>query len=151
MKKLAVTLASVLFIVISTTTSRSQTKGNSVQQLVASVSEAYSAKDLARLDATHPYRTKVRVVIEHSLTEDNRFVIRNFRTLAKADQWLKSRETTDGFPARETRPLKKCRNGLCIYDFDGGVDHNHLYLEKIGYGYRNGHPYIKLIYLLDGD
>src|SRR5262249_17387052 len=106
------------------------------------------------LDAARPYLGSVKIIIEHSLMEDDakgRFVVRNFKSLAKADQWLKSRETSDGFPARETRPLKRCQRGVCSFDFDGGINHNHLYLKKIAYGYSKGHPYIKTIYLLDGD
>jgi hypothetical protein len=54
-------------------------------------------------------------------------------------------------PGRESRPLVRCAKGVCTYNFDGGILHNHLYLKKISYGTRSGCPYIKTIYLLDGD
>ena len=126
---------------------------STVEQFVKTVADAYTAKTLGGLDAEYPHAGKVRIVIENSLADDrakDRFVSRAFTTLARAEGWLKSRERDDG-PARETMPLKRCRQGLCTFDFDGGILHNHLYLKKIAYGLRSGKPYIKTIYLLDGD
>jgi hypothetical protein len=48
-------------------------------------------------------------------------------------------------------PLKRCRRGLCTYDFDGGILHNSLYLPMVAFGLRGGLPYVKTLYLLDGD
>lgn len=126
---------------------------STIEQLVKSLAEAYEAKELGKLDIGRPYFGKVRIVIEHSLAEDNakdRFEIKSFKTLAMGEQWLKSREMHD-VPARATKPLQRCRKGLCTYDFGGGINHNNLYLKKITYGYRNGRPYVKTIFLLDGD
>lgn len=122
-----------------------------IEQLVNALAEAYTARALGRLDAERPYYGGVGIVIENSLGEDaGRFVIKRFKTLAQADKWLKSREG-EALPARETRPLVRCKSGLCTYDFSAGILHNHLYLQKISYGLRRGRPYIKTIFLLDGD
>jgi hypothetical protein len=121
-----------------------------VEQLMKAVDEAYALGRLARLDARRPYRGRVRIVITHSLGEDGNEEARTFRTLAQADRWLKSRER-DGLPYRETRPLYECSHGSCEFDFNGGILHNHLYLQSVSYGFRRGRPYIKTIYLLDGD
>ncbi len=126
---------------------------STIEQLVNSLAEAFTAKELGRLDAGRPYFGKVRIVIEHSLADDDdkdRFEIKEFRTFAQGEQWLKSREF-DEFPARATRPVQRCRKGLCTYDLNGGINHKHLYLQKIAYGLRRGRPYIKTIFLLDGD
>jgi hypothetical protein len=96
---------------------------------------------------------RVRIVIEHSLAEDNardRYVIKRFTSLARAESWLRSREH-EAMPARAAKPLKRCAKGVCAYNFDGGIVHNTLYLKKISYGLRGGCPYIKTIFLLDGD
>lgn len=125
-----------------------------IEQLMKALDEAYNARAMGRLDARRPYFREVRLVIEHSLGgvgDGVGFESRRFRTLAQAERWLKSREREDGTPRRETRPLLQCESGICEYDFNGGILHNHLYLQKISYGYRNGRPYIKTIYLLDGD
>jgi hypothetical protein len=125
-----------------------------IEALVKALAEAYTAKAIGRLDGERPFSGKVRIVIEHSLADDNakdRFEIKQFTTLEQAEQWLRSRERDEGLPARESRPLVQCKRGVCAYNFDGGILHNHLYLRKISYGYRNGQPYIKTIYLLDGD
>jgi hypothetical protein len=124
-----------------------------VEQLMKALDDAYNTGSMGRLDARRPYLGNVRIVIEHSLGEDGKgsFERRQFRTLAQAERWLKSRERGDGTPFRETRPLEECSRGMCTYDFNGGILHNHLYLKKISYGFRKGRPYIKTIYLLDGD
>lgn len=128
-----------------------------IEQLVDSLAVAYTTKSLGSLDASHPYAGKVRIVIEHSIMdarEDadarNGIVAKSFKTFAQAEKWLASRELGE-LPAREARPLEGCKRGVCTYDFDGGILHNHLYLQQISYGLRRGRPYIKTIYLLDGD
>jgi hypothetical protein len=124
-----------------------------IQELAKAIAEAYGGKTMGSLDAQKPYVGKIRIVIEHSLAEDDardRFVIRWFTSLAKAETWLKSREHEE-LPGRESRPLGRCAKGVCIYNLDGGILHNHLYLKKITYGLKAGCPYIKTVYLLDGD
>lgn len=128
--------------------------GSTIEQLVKSLAEAYTAKSLGSLDAERPYDVRVRIIIEHSLAEDDakeRFERRQFKTLEQAERWLRSREREDQTPSRQIKPLLRCARGLCTYDFDGGILHNQLYLRKISYGYRNGRPLIKTIFLLDGD
>jgi hypothetical protein len=125
-------------------------KYQKIDDLAKAIAENYDTKRLSGLDSQKPYAGRVRVVIEHSLGEDNAKIVRWFTSLARAEAWLKSREH-DQLPARESRPLKQCAKGVCEYDFDGGILHNHLYLQKISYGLRGGCPYIKTIYLLDGD
>jgi hypothetical protein len=154
MRKLVAALALLLVITFLPVQAQSPSKSKTINQLVQSLEEAYMAKTLGTLDAKRPYFGKVKIVIEHSLAEDtakDRFEIKWFSSLAKAEQWLKSREREDNTPFREARTLLRCRAGLCTYNLDGGISHNHLYLQKITYGYRNGRPYFKTIYLLDGD
>ncbi len=130
-----------------------QCKKQPIEDLAKAIAAAYEGKTLSSLDAQKPYSGRVRIVIEHSLAEDDakdRFVIKWFTSLAKAESWLKSREREEQ-PGRETRPLVRCTKGVCTYNFDGGILHNHLYLKKTTYGIRGGCPYIKTIYLLDGD
>jgi hypothetical protein len=152
MKKIAIIVALILATVSLPVRAQSPSV-KTIDQLVKALAEAYTSKALGRLDAEAPYFGRVEIVIEHSLAEDtakDRFEIKKFKTLEQGEKWLRSRERDD-LPARETRPLLRCRRGLCAYDFDGGILHNHLYLRKISYGYRNGRPYIKTIFLLDGD
>lgn len=127
---------------------------STIEELVESLSEAYTSKTLDGLDKERPLLGRVRIVIEHSLAGDDdkdRFEIKTFTTFKQAEQWLRSRERDEGFPARQSKPLVRCRQGVCTYNFDGGILHNNLYLQKISYDYRRGRPFIKTIYLLDGD
>lgn len=146
-------LALVLFNLSLPVRAQSPCKKQSIQELAKQTAEAYEGKTLSSLDAQKPYPGRVRIVIENSLGEPDdkgRFAIKSFTSLAKAEAWLKRREH-DGMPGRESRPLVRCAKGVCTYNFDGGILHNHLYLKKISYGTRSGCPYIKTIYLLDGD
>jgi hypothetical protein len=146
-------LAVILFSLSLRVSAKSPCKYPKPEDLSKAVAEGYEARTLGNLDAQKPYMGRVRIVIEHSLAEDNakdRFVIKWAASLAKAEAWLKSREH-DAMPGRESRPLERCANGACTYNFDGGILHNHLYLKKITYRTRSRCPYIKTIYLLDGD
>lgn len=130
-----------------------QCKKQPIDVLSKAVAEGFETKTLSSLDAQKPYSGRLRIVIEHSLAgynDKDRFVIRSFVSLAKAEAWLKSREHEE-MPGRATKPLTKCARGLCTYNFDDGIVHNTLYLKKIAYGVRNRCPYLKTIYLLDGD
>jgi hypothetical protein len=153
MKTLAMAVALILFIVSFQAQAKSPSRQETIEQLVKSLEEAYAAKSLGKLDAGRPFSGRVKIVIEHSLADDDapdRFEVKQFKTLAQAEQWLRSREIEE-LPVRETRPLLQCKKGVCSYNFDGGILHKHLYLRKISYGYRNGRPYLKTIFLLDGD
>lgn len=125
------------------------TKRRTIEQLVNALAVVFKAKAMGKLDAAPPYLRGLRIVVEGSLDESRKS--KRVNTLAEAERWLKAMEDEDGTPFRETRPFVGCSKGLCTYDFDGGISHHHLYLKKIAYGYRNRIPYIKTIFLLDGD
>jgi hypothetical protein len=150
---LVIAVAVTLFSLSLPVQAQSTCKKQPIEDLVKAVAEGFEAKTMRSLDAQRPYAGRVRIVIEHSLAEDNakdRFVIRSFTSLARSERWLKSREH-DEMPGRDTKPLARCAKGGCAYNFDSGIVHNTLYLKKITYGSRGGCPYIKTIYLLDGD
>ena len=154
MKRVAAVFALAFFVFSTPVHAQSTAKKNSIEQLVETVADAYSSSTLGSLDSQRPYLGRVKIIIEHSLagdTDKDRFEVKDFRTLAQGEQWLKGREREDGTPFRNLQPLVKCRKGLCTYDFNNGILHNQLYLKKVAYGYRNGRPFIKTIYLLDGD
>ncbi len=151
-KTLVTVVTVVLFSLSLPVHAESPCKKQAIEDLVRAVAEAYEGKALGGLDAQKPYVGKLRIVIEHSLAEDNakdRFTIKWFTSLARAETWLKSREHEE-MPSRNTKPFVRCAKGVCTYNFDGGIVHNTLYLKKITYGSRSGCPYIKTIYLLDG-
>jgi hypothetical protein len=150
-KQLAIAIALILSI-ISLPAQAQSSKKESIEKLEDAFSIAYTSDNLGTLDAKRPSWGNVRIVIEYPLAEDprDRYERRVFKTFGKIGRWLKSKEREDGTPFRVSMPLAGCKRGLCTYDFNGGIDHNHLYIDKISYGYRNGHPYIKTIFLLAG-
>ena len=152
-KTLVITVAMVLFGLSSPVHAQRPCKKQPIRDLVKAVAEGFETKTMRSLDVQKPYAGRVRIVIEHSLADDNapdRFEIRSFTSLARAERRLKSREH-DEMPGRSTKPLARCAKGVCTFNFGDGIVHNTLYLKKITYGLRGRCPYIKTIYLLDGD
>ncbi len=149
MRRLASAVALLLLVAPPWAQAQTAAKKETVEELVRALSEAYTSKSLGGVAAAaRPRQGRVRIVVEHSISGGRE--AKSFRSLEAAERWLKGREREDG-PARQVLPLKRCRRGLCTYDFGGGILHNNLYLQKVAYGYRNGLPYVKTIYLLDGD
>jgi len=145
--------AIALIALVSLTINAKPCKKQSIRDLVNSFAASFEEKKMDQIDADQPYVGTVRFVIEHSLADDNdpqRFKVRRFKSFAAAEKWFKSHEI-EGMPGRHSRPLVKCARGVCSYNSEGGILHNNLYLKKITYGMRGGCPYIKTIYLLDGD
>lgn len=128
-------------------------KKQPIKNLVEAFAESFANKTMGTLDAHRPFVGRFTIRIEHSLADDDdpqRFEVRRFSSFARAEAWFKSREI-EGMPGRNTRPVLKCAKGVCSYNSEGGILHNNLYLTKITYGIRHGCPYIRTIYLLDGD
>ncbi|HEY0384509.1 MAG TPA: hypothetical protein VGC64_00790 [Pyrinomonadaceae bacterium] len=150
MKQLAAAAALLVFIIYAPTHAQSRCRKETVAQLNKRLANAYQSKTLTSLDAEHPFAKKIKLVIEHSLDEDS-YEIKYAPLFEYLEEWLKNREREDGTPFRAVMPRVSCRKNTCTYDFDGGIDHNHLYLQEVSYGYRKGCPYIRTIYLYDGD
>jgi hypothetical protein len=157
MTKTIVATAFILFALSMAGQAQSTSASGDISGLVGQLADAYKARDMGRLDAVHPYRRSIILVIENSLAEDdakNRFVRRSFTSLATAQRWLHRRERADSgdrFPTPQRLPLKICHRGVCTFDLDGGILHNQLYLQKVTYGSAKGHLYFMQIFLLDGD
>lgn len=154
MRKL--TLIGLLLICFAWSAALGQTKSRQKpQELAQTVSDAYTARTLAELDAKHLAAGTITLVIEHSLMEGKNgnglMKARRFRNLAAIDKWLNSQQREDGSPFSAIKPLLKCNKGRCAYDFDGGILHNQLYLHDLYYSSRNGRLYITKLHLLDGD
>jgi len=129
--------------------SNSASSRSTIEELVKAFADAYGNKSLGGLDGQRLFFGNVKIVIEHSIS--GKPETRVFKTFAGAERWLKSLEIADNLPFRQAMPLEQCSKGVCIFNFDNGILHNHLYLQEITYGSRGGHPYIKTISLLDGD
>jgi hypothetical protein len=151
-KQLFVIIALILFIIPLSAQAQSRSKKETVEKLEGAFSTAFGIDLLGELDAKLSNPRRIKVVIENSgadLAVDE-YERKVFKTFGQFGRWLKSQESKDGFPFRVVMPLVGCKRGICTYNFDGGIDHNHLYLQKISYGYRNRRPYIKTIFLLAG-
>jgi hypothetical protein len=148
-KQLPITIALVLSIFSLSVQAQSSSGIATIEKLQRAFAIAYTSDNLGTLDTKRQYRGKVRIVIEYP-DADLKDLSKVFKTFERVGRWLKSMERQDGIPFRVTRPLIGCKRGRCTYDFDGGIDHNHLYIDKITYGYINRRPYIKTVFLLAG-
>lgn len=139
-------LASMANIVVA----KSPSDREQIDLMAKAVADAYLTKELGKIDRKYPAIGKITISIEHSLGEEPNREVKEFKTFAQGDRWLKSKEHSE-LPQREIRPSIGCKKGLCTYNFDGGILHSHLYLQKVAYSYHNNRPYVKTIYLLNGD
>ena len=118
------------------------------------LASAHANKKLASLDKKYSELGPFQVYIEHSIGEGTDgtpiFVtaVRSFRELAEL---LDSRQTSEGFPDPKSRPLRRCSNGVCSYDFFTGISHNSLYLKEVRYNDYVKCLKIEVIWFLDGD
>jgi len=128
-KQLPITIALVLTIFSISVQAQSSSGITTIEKLQRAFSIAYTSDNLGTLDTKRQYRGKVRIVIEYP-DADLKDLSKVFKTFERVGRWLKSMERQDGIPFRVTRPLIGCKRGRCTYDFDGGIDHNHLWLQK---------------------
>ncbi len=148
-------IVAIALLILPLSARANPSKKKPLEKLEDDFSTAYALDLLPQLDRKRSNAAKFRVVIENTgvdtvLHPNWEYERKAFRSFGALGRWLKSRERQAGFPQRVTKPLISCRRGFCTYDFDGGIDHNHLYLQKISYGYRKGRPCIRKIYLLNG-
>ncbi len=119
-----------------------------IEPLAKKVANNFATKQLAALDKERPYLDAIQFVVEHSIADS--YEVEETSSLAAIEQWL-ARQETDGLPAREARPLQWCKKGLCVFNLSAGIAHTHWYVQKLTYGFHAGCPYIKTVFLLDGD
>lgn len=124
-------------------------KNTTIEKAVNLLANAYAAKRMESLDCIGIKGEEVQFVIEHSLTFD--YEVEEAKTFSQAEQWLRNLEIEKDMPTREVRSLDWCRKGLCVFNFEEGISHNTLYIHKVIYGYKNGCPSLRTVFLLNGD
>lgn len=146
-KYLAASLVLILFINLPGQ-AQSRSRIRTIGQLANAFSDAFGIDRLREMDARYPDHGRFRVIIEYSSVEGSEK--RVFKTFGALGRWLKSRESEDRFPWRMDTTPRGCKRGVCNYDIQENLSHNRLYLTKLSYGYRDGRPYLKTIFLLAG-
>ena len=123
------------------------------EELAKDFSSAFTGKKLGRLDANRGAVGKVTLTMENSLVEDGakgQFIVKTFANLKAVENWLTKREI-DELPGRTANDLINCKKGVCSFKIDGLL-HNNLYLKKVTLGFTKAKcPYIKSIYIVDGN
>jgi hypothetical protein len=114
---------------------------------------AHASGTLALLDKKYPGLGPLQAFIEHSIGEESNgasILVTSVPSFAALAQLLRSRQT-DGMPAPQSRPFRKCSNGICTYDFNAGISHNTLYLKEVRYNDYVKCLEVEVIWFLDGD
>ena len=122
-------------------------------EIAKSVSKAFVDKNLGSLDTNRLSKTAITVKIENSLVGDGekgQFVNKSFKSLKAAENWFTKREI-DELPGRNTFTFTGCKKGICNFKSEGLL-HNNLYFKQVTLGYtKEKCPYIKSIYIIDGN
>ncbi|HVG19110.1 MAG TPA: hypothetical protein VNI02_08650 [Blastocatellia bacterium] len=125
----------VLFAIPLSAQAQSRPKKLTIGKLIDEFEIAFVQDRLERLDAKRPHHGRIRVEIEYSTIEPD---IKVFRTFGALGRWLRNMET-DSAPMEDGSTMKlpmrvmsevSCKRGVCTYDYDGGILHNHLYIKK---------------------
>jgi len=121
-----------------------------IKQFAEMVATAHKQEALAAIDRKYFGKKPFEVVIENSLGEGDQFERTNVTSFTEAANWLKKRQS-EGFPSPDIRKLVNCENGVCLFDFFEGINHNTLYLKEIHYNGTLKCAELKLIQFLDGN
>ena len=121
-----------------------------VRQFAEAVADAHKHNALEAIDRKYAGKNRFKVIIENSLAENDAFERTTATRFAEVARWLKRRQV-EGFPAPDIRKLVECKNGVCVFDLNEGIDHNTLYLEEIHYEGRPTCAKLQSIKFLDGD
>src|SRR5205085_87217 len=135
MKQITIILAVVFFSMLLSVTAQDR----QALRLCTHVQTAFS-RGLGSLDRNHLLRGRLTMTIENSGADivDPEYETRHFVTFRAMERWLKHRENKEGAPWRLSGEKPACRRGRCLMYMQGGTLHNHVYLEKMFYGYRHG-------------
>lgn len=137
----------IIAVILLAVSVAANAQADSPRRLADKVAAAY-LNGLGELDGKRLINGRLIVVVEDSLSEKTE--THYFRSFRAMERWLKKGQRADGTPFRKTRDVLRCSRARCTFNFDGGILHNHLYLQTITFGYDNGRRYIKEIRLLDG-
>ena len=120
-------------------------------QLVRKVQSLYM-KRLSPLDRDNLIRGQIKVRFENSGADgESPYTTKYFRSFAALEKWMKRSEGYQpGLPYRATGEKPTCSRGRCVMYMQGGTLHNHVYLEKLFYGYSRGKIYIKTLHIMYG-
>lgn len=142
------TLLSALFVLFISFSVHAQTTcKQTIEQIAQDAASAFEAKKLGRLDAKRGKVGRVRLTMENSLADDDdpgRFIVKTFANLKALEKSLYK-------PAGRNADSFRCKKGVCVFAGEALL-HNNLYLKKITFGYtKNKCPFIKSIFILDGN
>jgi hypothetical protein len=120
-------------------------------QVAKGFAKAFAEKKLDQIDAKSV--GKITLTMENSLVEDGakgQLTVKTFANLNALEKWLTKREI-DELPGRTANELISCKKGVCSFKIDGLL-HNTLFLKKVTLGFtKDKCPYIKSIYIVDGN
>jgi hypothetical protein len=119
-----------------------------IEKIAGNFYTAFENRNLGELDKMVPSFRSISIVIENSLGEGE-FERTEVKNLDAADLWIDKRGPVKNY-RRTAGPPLVCKDGTCKFDSRCCL-HNQLFLDKFEYAFNDGKPYIKTIYLTDGN
>lgn len=93
----------------------------------------------------------INIETKHSIQEKNEPILK-IKGLKQFEKWVVDVRKNFRFSDNLTvKTMGVCIDGCCHYPIDGGMSHNSLYLTEACFTFKNNKPFLKSIYLLDGD
>jgi len=114
---------------------------------------AFESGRLKTLDKKYQVQGPFEVYLEHSLEgggDDDVITVKYVKSFEELSNLVESLKE-NGASNLESRPLRKCSNGVCSYDFLNGIMHNTLYLKELRYNDYVQCFELETVWLLDGD
>src|SRR4051812_8498151 len=100
MKRLFISVVLILATGAVLASAQTRSKNQSIARLAVEIAGASEAGDLGRLDRLRLLQGEggVRIVIVHSLSEDDKLVVRRFSSFYRAERWMLNRHPQPGLP-----------------------------------------------------
>ena len=130
------------------TDSSNETSGITIDKIAKEFYTAFENRKLNKLDKMNSSFGSIKVIIENSLGEAE-IERTEVKTFAAADKWIDKRGPVKNYP-RTAGPPIVCKDGTCKFDSKCCL-HNQLFLDRFEYAFNDGKPYIKTIYMIDGN
>ena len=130
---------------------------NDIEEIASNVYEAFKKENLDKLDDKYIFEGLITIEIEPTLNGSENTVIAQLSNWKKVEIWLQENKTQRNLPGYADLPtrgegtLEWCKFGLCLYNLDGKMAHNHIFIKKIWYRQTKQGAQIYAISILDGD
>jgi hypothetical protein len=144
------TIGSTLLLLCSTVAFAECTRVK-VDAFAKELAAAHKADSWSAFVTKYGDISQFTLFIQHAIPEsvNREYEISHITGLSKLGAALNARRT-EGVPFPDSRPLIRCDNNLCRYNFREGIQHNTLYLTEFRYRLENKCLLLESIWFMGG-